>query len=552
VRFVELNKSIYLARKFNLLRQFMVMVSASLREDYWQTFELRDDDIEFLYQYLLEQETPLTPDELVKVLVQERIRKEVESLEKQRNTGGEIYVPGETYAVGQKLIFPAQNWRGGEVIDMRPGKNPDLPSFQVITVDFGHGEKKQFASNYAEHILNQPPEVVYDDDTLNVDVVMETYADEIYDSLEDGLKSNSDFVKIAGRWFPLALLIDINIGQLNLAEAVLDMAGGGPMTTKEILEQVGFSTKENEKLVEFSFDFALEQDSRFDEVGPSGQVLWYLRRLEPEEVQKPPVYLQYEPVEFDRSVLSEEMLALEQELDDELTRFARSGSGKGSTTEVDIRLIFPHWQVGTIPLSSRVRPLFPTAYEAPVVRVTLRDGETGEEFPGWVVRKERYVFGLKDWYEKRGLGPGSIVKVFRSKKPGEVIIQAGVRRSSREWMRTVLVGTDSGIVFAMLRQIVQAEYDERMAIAIPDVQNLEKVWFRPARQQPSLERVVVDMVRELTKLNPQGHMHASELYAAVNLIRRCPPGPILSLLASRPWFVHVGDLHFRFDDSEQK
>jgi len=42
------------------------------------------------------------------------------------------------------------------------------------------------------------------------------------------------------------------------------------------------------------------------------------------------------------------------------------------------------------------------------------------------------------------------------------------------------------------------------------------------------------MVRELSKLNPQGHVHAIELYAAINVIRRCPPGPILAILASRP------------------
>jgi hypothetical protein len=53
-------------------------------------------------------------------------------------------------------------------------------------------------------------------------------------------------------------------------------------------------------------------------------------------------------------------------------------------------------------------------------------------------------------------------------------------------------------------------------------------------------------------LNTQGHVHASELYAAVNLLQRCPPGPIMALLASRPWFVHVGDLHYRFNDSEMK
>jgi hypothetical protein len=37
----------------------------------------------------------------------------------------------------------------------------------------------------------------------------------------------------------------------------------------------------------------------------------------------------------------------------------------------------------------------------------------------------------------------------------------------------------------------------------------------------------------------------------LNITRRCPPASILAVLASRPWFVHVGDLHFRFDDSER-
>jgi hypothetical protein len=55
-------------------------------------------------------------------------------------------------------------------------------------------------------------------------------------------------------------------------------------------------------------------------------------------------------------------------------------------------------------------------------------------------------------------------------------------------------------------------------------------------------------MREVTKLNPQGHVHAQELYAAVNLVRRVPPAPLLALLASRPAFVHVGDLHFRLDE----
>jgi hypothetical protein len=145
--------------------------------------------------------------------------------------------------------------------------------------------------------------------------------------------------------------------------------------------------------------------------------------------------------------------------------------------------------------------------------------------------------------------PGSIINVRRGEEKGEVIVSTDNRRSSREWIRTVLVGSDGGIVFAMLKQIVTAAFDERMAISIPDVKALDPVWERMQKERPPFERVVVNTVRELAKLNPQSHVHASELYAAINVVRRCPPGPLLALLASRPWFVLVGDLYYRFNDS---
>jgi hypothetical protein len=532
----------------------MVMVSYSLREDYWETFELQDEDIEFLYNYLLELETPLTPRELLVALVEERIRRETQAIEQQRSAGGDLYLPKERYMPEQKLVFPALGWRRGEVIDIRPGYNPDMQAFEVVRVKMEEGEEREFASSLADHKLNHPEAMIQEDELFDVESVLAENGDILEERLEEGLKQKADkntsgFVRIAGRWFPRALLVDVNAGHLNLAEAALDMAGGGPLSTKTLLEQVELPSDANMKLVEFSLDLALEEDPRFDEVGPAGQVLWYLRRLEPEEVRETPVYLRYHEIEHDRSILNKQMLQLERDLDDELSPV----EGKPSREEeVSTRLIYPHWRAGTLPLSSRVRHLFPTAYETPRIRFILIDQETGEEFPGWVVREKRYVYGLREWYQKHGLMPGSLVRVKRGKNPGEVIVASSTQRSSRDWIRTVLVGSDGGIVFAMLKQIVSAAYDERMAIAIPDAEALDEVWTRMQKERQPFERVVVNMVRELSKLNPQSHVHASELYAAVNVVRRCPPAPILALLASRPWFVHVGDLHFRFDDSERE
>jgi hypothetical protein len=526
----------------------MLTATFSLREDYWETFEIQPEDIEFLYNYLLEAETPLTTSELVEVLVAERIRREITAIEVERSSIGLAYLPKGTYAANQKLVFPALSWRQGEVFGVRTGHNPDVPAFDVIKVRFENGEEKEFASQLENHKLNDPPQITLSGEAMDARSVVQAFGDELIKRIEDGLTAHEDFVRIAGRWFPRALLVDVNVGHLNLAEAVLDMAGGGPVPTNKLLEQVELPATATPKLVEFSLDLALEEDARFDEVGPAGQVLWFLRRLEPDDVREVPALLRYHERDHDRSLLSDEMLMLERELDDELSPL----EGKVLLEdEVVVRLIYPHWRVGSLPLSSRIRHIFPTAYEAPRIRFVLVDKESGEKFPGWVVRERRYVMGLAKWYQKHGLIPGSLVRVQRGKKPGEVLISADTRRANREWIRTVLVGSDGGIVFAMLKQVVSAAYDERMAIIIPDVDALDEVWQRILRERPPFERIVVNMARELTKLNPQGHVHASEMYAALNIVRRCPPAPLFELLASQPWFGHVGDLHFRFDDSER-
>jgi hypothetical protein len=302
----------------------------------------------------------------------------------------------------------------------------------------------------------------------------------------------------------------------------------------------------NPKLAEFSLNLALQEDERFDEVGPAGEVLWCLRRLEPEEVREAPMHLRYSPVEYDRSALTQQMLDLEAQLDDELSEF--QGKPNKDVKEVTVALIYPHLRSGTLPLSARVRPLFPTAYESPRVRFTLVDGRTKQKMPGWVVREYGYVFGLREWYKANELMPGSLVRIRRSENPGEVIIEAKTYRSTKDWVRTVIVGADGGMVFAMLKQSISAEFNDRMAFAIPSMETVDQLWLQD--KKPSFEKLVADMIREMSKLTPQGHVHAQELYSAVNIVRRVPPAPLFALLASKPEFTHVGDLHFRLNDLE--
>ena len=241
-------------------------------------------------------------------------------------------------------------------------------------------------------------------------------------------------------------------------------------------------------------------------------------------------------------IASHAMLKLETQLDDELSE--ESPAPHKDVREVTISLIYPHLRAGTLPLSARTRSLFPTAYESPRVRFIMVDARSGIKMPGWVVRDHGYVFGLREWYKSHQLMPGSLVAIKRGQRPGEVIVEAKTQRASKDWVRTLIVGNDGGLVFAMLKQPITAEFNDRMAIYVSDFKVLDPLW----EKKRSFEDLVVTVMHELTKLNPQGHVHAQELYAAMNLVRRVPPAPLFALLASRPRFIHVGDLHFRLEE----
>jgi hypothetical protein len=103
-------------------------------------------------------------------------------------------------------------------------------------------------------------------------------------------------------------------------------------------------------------------------------------------------------------------------------------------------------------------------------------------------------------------------------------------------------------VFAMLKQSISAEFNDRMVFAIPSLEAVDQLWTQGHGQKRPFEQLVVSMIRELSKLTPQGHVHAQELYSAINIVRRVPPAPLFALLASNSEITHVGDLHFRLSE----
>lgn len=519
----------------------MASPSLTLPPDYWKNLQVTSSDIEFLQTYLFEHETPLTPHELCTVLVAERLRAEKESAEKQR-VNMKTYLPMEKYPVGDTLRFPAIK-SSGRVSAVRPGVNPELGEFDVLAVTMADGREMFFAAGLKEHKLNQVSDENESSSELDPEAVARDFGAELERKLDSAFSADDSLVRIAGRWFPRALLLDVNTGHLNLAEAVLDMAAGEPLRTEALMKDIELPVGVNSNLAEFSLNYALQEDPRFDEVGPAGKVLWCLERLEPEGVRIVPGPLQYVEIEHDRSVLNSQMLALEAQVDDEL-----SEAPAPAADEVTISLLYPHWRTGTLPISARVKRLFPTAYESERVCFTLVDVKTGRKIPAWVVRKHGYVYGLAEWYKSHDLIPGALIRIRNGEQPGEIRIEALTHRSVRDWVRTVIVGADGGLVFALLKQQISAELNDRMALAVPDPVAVDAAREQTAKSRIPFADLTRNLMRELTKLSPQGHVHVQELYAAINILRRVPPVPLMALLATRPEYTHVGDLHYRLDE----
>jgi hypothetical protein len=514
-----------------------------LPNEYWLSLQITPQDVENLHTFLFERETPLVVRDLSAEFVEARIKMERIAAEKNRKSGGKSFLPKEKYQIGDELVFPAFEWRQGTVTALRAGVNPSVNNFDVLTVRMNDRSEHLFAANLESHFLNETPIPAPERDEMNPALILNEHGALIEKKLEAAFELDEGLVKIAGRWFPRALLIDIGQGQLNLAEAVLDVSGGEPLATDALIKDIELPTGVNSKLAEFSLNYALQFDERFDEVGPAGQVLWCLRRLEPDLVRETPLQLRYTEIEHDRNNLNAAMLNLESQLNDELTP-SNENDPHEEISSITIALIYPHLRAGTLPMSVRARKLFPTAYESSRVRFTLIDGKTKQHMPAWAVLANGYVFGLREWYKSHQLIPGSLVQIRRGEKPGEVVIEVKSQRSSKDWVRTVLVGKDGGFVFAMLKQSISAEFNERMAIHVPDFKSLDPVW----EKKRSFDELVLLVMRELTKSNPQGHVHAQELYAAVNLVCRVPPAPLFALLATSSAFTHVGDLHFRLNE----
>lgn len=512
-----------------------------------RNFAVAHDDIDYLMGLLLERETPLTVDDLAYALIEQRLQQEAAAL-REKYKDVQVYNPADTFKVGQRVMFPALDYALGVVQGVREGNNPDYGAFKVVQVEFENDSRnrvREFVADYPNHALSKR----FEEDSTMLPGASDLSAEEIFTAnrsriipiLETALQESGDLVSVAGKWFPRNLMLDVNEGHLNLAEAVLDINSGGPLLTEQILDEIGGLGNAPKELQVFSMNHALNEDDRFDEVGAVNTVLWYLKRLEPPEVLSTPAYLRYTEQEYEAGLLTPEMRALEAEIDDEWSPIEPPDEQQ---EEVSITLNYPHRRVGTLPLNARLQRIFPTARRTPRVWVTLVDGQDGEEFDGWVVRQERYVFGLGKLYRKHKLPVGAILRVRPSEEAGKIIIDFNAHRPRTEYIR-LIVPKNNQISFEHDKRAIGAEYDDLMILGADDLAAVDALFQTTQQSRKSLSSVLLTTLTELSRFSPQGAVHAKTLYSAVNVVRRCPPGPIFAALITNVEFEHVGSNYWK-------
>ncbi len=513
--------------------------------EYWQGFTLTDDDTEFLHNVLLEAEEPLDTPTLALALIGERVRREEAELRAELGKGV-LYQPKNHYNVGDRVLFPAFDFRLGEVMSAREGHNPEYGNFEVVTVDFGPDRRQRaFAAGLdAPHKLNvDAPDLLAGADASSPETLLATVASDLPAVLPGLLAQTSEFASFENRWLLRDLLAEVHVGHLNIAEALIEMRGQ-PVETGVLVKEMELPKEIKPEVQAFSLQSSLAADGRFDQVGPGSSRRWFLRRLEPAEALAIPEVLRYVPMPYDRSAISVELLQLEWELDDEWTEESQAGAApRANIPSTTILLTFPHLISGTLPVSSHSRSFFQTGFGERTM-VTLIDGRWGQRFPAWVVRSGRYVAGLRPWFEEHKLPAGAFIVLERKEDPTEVVVDFRPKRMRREWARMARV-IDGRLDFELRKQAVSCEYDEQVILGVEETEAVLRVRDSALYADVPLPELVYQAFTDLAGLSQQGSVHAKTLYSAINVVRRLPPGPIFAALATDPRLQSVGDGFYR-------
>ncbi|MFP3895853.1 MAG: hypothetical protein ACLFV5_03295 [Anaerolineales bacterium] len=515
------------------------------QETFWRDeYQVSEEDLDLVTGLILDEGTPQPLSVLTSTIILRRFRQEQQEVSRQAEQGM-IYRPVDEYQVGDELVFSALDFVVGEVVGIREGDNPRYESFDVIRVDLGE-EEREFASGFDHaHPLNRPVEelVSRTDEEMDEADLLRLFEHYVASKLEPTLEEDEDFIRFGDAWFLSALLPEIHVGHLNLAEAVIYEAGES-VKAEEMVEDLELESGSLEAQV-FALNRALEQDERFDDVSMDDSPAWYLRALEPEAIyERPQVHeVGYRAEGGEHIGLT--MLDMVEEIGDELDSVETVILDKVS--DIHFEVIFPHLQAGTMPATRQFMRHLPsdtTRHHSPI---TFIDRDTGEPMKVWVVPEEGYVCGLEDWYAQVGMCVGGRVTVKALEDPltFEITVEPE-RGGSSNWVRSASV-ENGRLVLQMQRANIAVDCDPNMMVDIPDPQEIVQFMESTAEDDPSLGSLIRTAIRELVKLSSRGVVHAKAIYSVVNLLRRTGAVPIFSELTRNACFDPVREGFWAYD-----
>ena len=513
---------------------------------YWQSFSITQRDTEFLHDLMLDAGRPLTAQALALALIGERCRQEESNLRSEL-ARGTLFQPKKRFGVGDKVIFPALDYRLGEVVGIRAGENPEYGPFDVLAVDFGPDRRQRSyaASLSAPHKLNaDTPDLLLSQPAVPPEKLLATVAAQVPGSLSTQLALNPDLARFEDFWLLRDQMASIHVGHLNIAEAAIEIRAA-PVETTTLVKEMELPAEISPEVVAFSLQSAMTVDGRFDQVGPGEIRSWYLCRMEPAEALHVPELLRIEPAVYDRDALTPELFQLDWELDDEWSDTgdtAAPGVKPSGPASITLLLIYPHLASGTLPLNKHSRSFFPHGHGERTL-VTLVDGRWGQRFSGWVVHNGRYIAGLRHMFEQHKLPAGALITLERRDDSGEIYVDYRPRRMRREWTRRAQLIEDNRLDIQLRKQEVSCEYDELAIIGDDRPEDVLKLRANPLYAHAPLSELVYEVLEDLAGLS--GSVHAKTVYSAVNVLRRCSPGPILAALATDRRLVNLGDCLFQ-------
>lgn len=517
--------------------------------EYWlHDFAIHKEDIEYLYEWFLEENEPQSIDALCLKIIKRRCQREEEVLSKSGR--GTIYQPQEKYEVGQRLIFPLFDYASGKVLAVRPGNNPRYGLFSVIQVQLeNENTPREFASELTQdHVLNQSA-VIFEQSAglLSPEQLYQQYGHIVCERLQEALQQNAEFVHFDGQWFLRGLMPEVTPFHLNIAEAMIDEQRR-PLGVSQLLQEVELPAEARASAKAYALSYALSHDSRFMAIGSGEKATWYLANLMPAGVLHKPKRL----VPMHRTQggewLSRELYEFVAEIGDEADELdTMPAMASGAVDSVQFFLIYPHRCEGTLPLTSQILHLLP---EIPAERfmVTFIDQRTGEKIPGWMVPAEKYGWGLGDWYRRCGLPVGCVIELRRGDDPFTLFINYEEGKRRREWVKEAKV-FNNHLTFRIQQKAYTCRYDKYLLIDEGSSDELDRLWVNAGDPAPSLFDYLTEIFPELAKLSGQGLVHAKALYSAVNLRRRCGAVPIFAELTRHACFDPVGDGNWVYEES---